>query len=185
MLGLGTRKISAKPVPLREVDAVGVFESILQLPFAFLWLPGLAFVIVAGPIYWLSKSASYAVRAPAIEVKSDTAAPVPKATPKDRRSMHRRQGNPVEVHVAPPGDKKSPGVGSVLDRAVGGMRLALVDEVAVGTVLAVHPVHADAMVPWVELEVRSCVPSTEMPDKFEIGCRYVKSPPYSIQLLFG
>jgi hypothetical protein len=52
-------------------------------------------------------------------------------------------------------------------------------------VIAVHPVHADALVPWVELEVRSCRPSVEIPGQFEIGCQYVKSPPYSIQLLFG
>jgi hypothetical protein len=37
----------------------------------------------------------------------------------------------------------------------------------------------------VDLEVRSCKASQELPGQFEVGCQYVKSPPYSIQLLFG
>ena len=44
---------------------------------------------------------------------------------------------------------------------------------------------AEEMVPWVEIEVRSCRASKEFPGQFEAGCQYVKSPPYSIQLLFG
>jgi hypothetical protein len=99
--------------------------------------------------------------------------------------MCRRQGNPIAVHVGAPEDKKNLQVGSVLDRSMGGMRLALFQQVEVGTVLSVKPTNAQDIVPWVDLEVRSCRPSTEMPDQFEIGCQYVKSPPYSIQLLFG
>ncbi len=100
--------------------------------------------------------------------------------------MFRRQGNPVEVHVAFPVDqKKEPQFGSVLDRSMGGMRLAMFHEVEVGTVVSVRPIHVDDIVPWVELEIRSCRLSEEMPGRYEVGCQYVKSPPYSIQLLFG
>ena len=142
--------------------------------------------MVVGTVYWLVKPVAQVAAPPAIDVQSDQAAPGEKEKKgKEQRNMHRRQGNPIEVHVAPPEDKTHPGVGSVMDRSVGGLRLALFGELAVGTVIAVHPVHADAIVPWVELEVRSCKPSTEMPGQFEVGCQYVKSPPYSIQLLFG
>ena len=79
----------------------------------------------------------------------------------------------------------TPEVGSVIDRSMGGMRLALFGEVESGTVLSIRPVNADEMVPWVDIEIRSCKTSTEMPGLFEVGCQYVKSPPYSIQLLFG
>lgn len=160
-------------------------DQILQLPWAFVWLPGLAFFGLFGSVFWLTRSRGpIQTDPPAIDVQSDTAAKV-ELKGKEQRTMHRRQGNPVAVHVAPPEDHGKPAVGSVLDRSVGGLRLAVFDELAVGTVIAVHPVHADALVPWVELEVRSCRPSVEIPGQFEIGCQYVKSPPYSIQLLFG
>ena len=165
---------------------MGVLEQILQLPYAFAWLPGLVFIAVVGGFYWLMRPTPQLAPGPNANVQTTelaTAAVAPK--PKDQRNMHRRQGNPIQVHVAPPDDKNDPGVGSVLDRSMGGMRLALFNEVAVGTVISIHPVHADAIVPWVDLEVRSCKPSTEMPDQFEVGCQYVKSPPYSIQLLYG
>jgi hypothetical protein len=166
---------------------VGVFEQILNLPFAYIWLPGVPFLIVVGTVYWLVKPPpAPGVEPPAIDVQSDKASPGEKEKKaKEQRNMQRRQGNPVQVHIAPPEDKKNPRLGSVLDRSVGGMRLAVFDEIAIGVVIAVHPLHAGEIVPWVELEVRSCRPSTEMPGQFEIGCQYVKSPPYSIQLLFG
>jgi hypothetical protein len=127
---------------------------------------------------------------PAAQLEAATDAPPmqPVATatkPKDQRGMHRRHGNPVEVHVGTPENKKNTTLGSVLDRSVGGVRLAVFSEVEVGTVMSIKPVHADAMVPWVDVEVRSCRRSVEIPDQFEVGCQYVKSPPYSIQLLFG
>ena len=144
------------------------------------WLPSVVFVVVVAGLYLLRRPTIAPELAVAIEEPT-----APTAKPTEQRAITRRHGNPVEVYVAPPDDKEHPGVGSVLDRSMGGMRLALYHEIAVGTILAIHPVRADEMVPWVELEVRSCKPSTEMPGLFEVGCQYVKSPPYSIQLLFG
>ncbi len=163
---------------------MGVLEQFLHLPYAYAWLPGLVFLAVVGAVYWLTRPAPQLLDAVIAEVQTTPAADqAPK--PKNQRNMHRRQGNPVEVFVALPEDKSDPGIGSVLDRSVGGMRLALYGEVDIGTLLAIRPTHADDIVPWIDLEVRSCKPSTEMPGQFEIGCQYVKSPPYSIQLLFG
>jgi hypothetical protein len=162
-----------------EVVVVGLLEPILQLPFAYILLPGAVFFMVAGVLYWMTRPAPVMAKVPA------AAQPVAAQKPKDQRGMHRRQGNPVEVHVAFTTDKTERQIGSVLDRSMGGMRLALFHAVEVGAVLSVRPTHADDIVPWVELEIRSCRPSVEMPDQFEVGCQYVKSPPYSIQLLFG
>ena len=156
-------------------------EQIFQLPGAYIWLPALAFVLVVGAIYWMTRPAPQLAQvdeAPAVK-------PVVTQKPKDQRTMHRRQGNPVEVHIAAPDKKDERSIGSVLDRSVGGMRLAVFNTLEVGTVVSIRPVHADSIVPWVDVEVRSCRPSVEMPDQFEVGCQYVKSPPYSIQLLFG
>jgi hypothetical protein len=163
---------------------VGILDQVLQLPFAYLWLPGLAFVAVVGGFFFLTRPAKIQ---PDVIVETSVGQPQPPvpAKAKDQRGMARRHGNPVEVHVAPPEAKESPEVGSVLDRSMGGMRLALFHEVEAGSVISIRPVHADAMIPWVDLEVRSCKASQELPGQFEVGCQYVKSPPYSIQLLFG
>jgi hypothetical protein len=164
------------------VVAVGFLEQILQVPFAYILLPGAVFFLVAGVLYWITRPApaiaQVVAEAPAMQ-------PVTTPKPKDQRGMHRRQGNPVQVHIVFAADRTDREVGSVLDRSMGGMRLAMFHEVDVGAVVSVRPTHVDDIVPWVELEIRSCRPSVEMPDQFEIGCQYVKSPPYSIQLLFG
>jgi hypothetical protein len=164
------------------VVAVSILEQILNVPFAYILLPGAVFFMVAGVLYWLTRSAP-AMAEVAAEAPSVT--PVMTAKPKDQRGTHRRQGNTVQVHVAFSPDKIEREIASVLDRSMGGMRLAMFHEVEIGAVVSVRPTHVDDIVPWVELEVRSCRPSEEMHDQFELGCQYVKSPPYSIQLLFG
>ena len=44
------------------------------------------------------------------------------------------------------------------------------------------PAHAPPMTPWTEVEVRSC---RQKKDGYEVGCQFVKTPPWSILLLFG
>ena len=164
---------------------MGVIQQILQLPFAYVWLPATVFVVVGGAIYWLTRQkpalAEAAVQTAPAGIQPMVAAP--KA--KDQRGAHRRQGNPVQVHVAFDPERNERIIGSVLDRSVGGMRLCSYEQIDIGTVVSIRPTSAGDIVPWVELEIRSCRPSTEMPDQYEHGCQYVKSPPYSIQLLFG
>ena len=159
--------------------AVNVLDQVLQMPHAYFWLPVAAFVVVAGTLYWLSRPAPVYADAPPVEK------PLVASKPKNLRGTTRRQGNTVEVHIAAAGEKKEPAIGSVLDRSMGGMRLASYHEVEVGAVVSIRPIHVNEMVPWVDVEIRSCKLSSEMPGQFEVGCQYVKSPPYSIQLLFG
>jgi hypothetical protein len=164
---------------------VGIFEHILNTPYAYIWLPGLVFGLIVGGVFWFSRPwARINAKATATEEDALQAATTT-VTPRDQRVAFRRQGNPVEVYITTSAERKHPAIGSVLDRSVGGVRLALFDPVEVGAVLSIRPKHADDIVPWIEVEIRSCRPSTEMPDRFDVGCQYVKSPPYSIQLLFG
>ena len=159
---------------------MALLEQLSQLALTFPWFPTVVFLGMVVGLYCLLRPAALA---PDLTIGDEALAPP--VMPKEQRVLRRRNGNPVEVYVAPPEAKEDPGVGSVLDRSMGGMRLAVYHDTAVGTILAIRPVRADNMVPWVELEVRSCKPSTEMPGQFELGCQYVKSPHYSIQLLFG
>lgn len=161
-----------------------LLDQFLNVPYLVFWLPFVVFGAVAGSAYWLVRPTSVAPTPPAEATEAPVEAAAAEKTG-DQRNAFRRQGNPVEVYVADPNNKEQPGIGSVMDRSLGGVRLALYEEVAIGTVLAIRPVNCDALVPWVEVEIRSCRPSTELPSRFEIGCQYVKSPPYSIQLLFG
>ncbi|MBM3995460.1 MAG: hypothetical protein FJ303_15095 [Planctomycetes bacterium] len=166
---------------------MAALNYLMQLPHVYVWLPALVFLAVLAIFYFFTPRPAAVECAEPTVTTEPAKSPVEAAAPKskDQRGATRRQGNTIEVHVAPPEDKSDPALGSVIDRSLGGMRLALFHEVEIGAVLALHPVLADEMVPWVDIEVRSCKPSTEMPGMFEVGCQYVKSPPYSIQLLFG
>jgi hypothetical protein len=163
---------------------VAFLEQILQLPYAYAWLPAIVFFVIVGGIYWLTRPL------PALKTTKPAEDPAfvqMKASekPKDQRFAYRRHGNPVQVYIKSTGAEQEPALASILDRSVGGVRMAIYQEVEVGGVFAIRPINADDMVPWVEIEVRSCQPSSELRDQFEVGCQYVKSPPYSIQLLFG
>ncbi len=161
-----------------------ILDPILNLPYAYIWLPSLVFVFIAGGIFWFTRPL-HRLSADASAKGADAIETVTAKNPQDQRYSFRRQGNPVQVYVKTAAEKTNPAVGSVLDRSIGGMRLALFQPVEIGAVLSIRPTNADDIVPWIELEIRSCRPSIEMHDQFEIGCQYVKSPPYSIQLLFG
>lgn len=156
-------------------------QQLFLLPYAFVWIPAGIFGLVVGGAYAFTR------RIPQFDSSTEASKPPePKKEPiKEKRNMFRRQGNPVEVQVAFPDDRTSPAIGSLMDRSVGGMKIAMFHEIPVGSIIVVRPERGGEMAPWVELEIRSCRPSTEMSEQYEIGCQYVKVPPYSIQLLFG
>jgi hypothetical protein len=81
-----------------------------------------------------------------------------------------------------PEQKDQPSQGWVLDRSMGGMCLQTSVEFNPGTQLAVLPVNAPTMTPWVDIEVRTC---REIKDGFELGCQFIKTPNWSILLMFG
>jgi hypothetical protein len=165
---------------------MGVFDSLVHLPYASILLPLGVFIAIAGGCFWMLRPAQPLVMDEIEETGVGlTTANLMIGKAKNQRVAPRRKGNPVEVFVAAPDAKESTATGSVQDRSLGGLRLALYQEVPVGTVLVVRPVGAADIVPWVDIVVRSCKKSTEMPSQFEIGCEYVKAPAYAIQLLFG
>lgn len=98
-----------------------------------------------------------------------------------RRSL-RRKGNAVSVLISDAKAEASPERGCVLDRSHGGLRLSVSQQVQPGTVLSVRVAHAATIIPWVQLEVRTC---TRADVGWELGCQYVKVPPSSVQWLFG
>ncbi len=103
----------------------------------------------------------------------------------EQRKARRRHGNPVQVHYSYSEVKNTAQRGYVIDRSLGGLRISTNEPVNDGAILVLRPVDASPMVPWVEVEVRSCKPHTNHPGEYELGCQFVKTPPYSILLLYG
>ena len=108
--------------------------------------------------------------------------PFTQGSTSEQRKSFRRQGNPTQVYVALPERKDTPGTGLVLDRSVGGICLQASDEFAPDTKLAVLPVNAPSMTPWVDIVVRTC---RKLPNGYELGCQFIKTPNWSILLMFG
>jgi hypothetical protein len=100
----------------------------------------------------------------------------------DRRTAVRREGPPVRVLLASPSFRNGVGEGYVLDRSTGGLRIAIADAVAPGSLLQVRAVNAPDNVGFVTILVRSCRPSN---DFYELGCEFEATPPWSVLLLFG
>jgi hypothetical protein len=99
----------------------------------------------------------------------------------ERRTASRREGNMVEIAIADPAGGE-PLRGWVLDRSVGGLRLRLPAAVPVGIVLSVRPHNAPKLVPWTLLEVRGIRQEGKV---WEAGCKFLKTPPWSVLMLFG
>jgi hypothetical protein len=158
----------------------------LKIPHPEIWLP-LAVGMVAGGLCIVAfrtfgrRPALAAPPTPGLKQEQEFD-PFVQGSATEQRAAHRRGGNPVEVVIAVEQSTKTAWRGWVVDRSVGGLCLAVSDEFAEGTVLRTLPANAPTITPWTELEVRSCR-STR--DGFEIGCRFIRQPPWSVLLLFG
>lgn len=108
--------------------------------------------------------------------------PFTHGSPLELRKTPRRGGNPVDVLYARPQDKKNPRRAWVFDRSIGGLGLWLDEDFAEGTVLSVLPVNASEVTPWVDVEVVKC---RKKEGAFEVGCKFVKTPPSLILMQFG
>jgi hypothetical protein len=100
----------------------------------------------------------------------------------ERRGSARRKGSPIEVLLADDKATPEPLPGWVIDRSVGGLCLLLHDEIAPGTALRLKPRKAPPATPWTPVEVCSC---TKERDGYRVGCRFVRTPPWAVLLLFG
>ncbi|MFN4261244.1 MAG: PilZ domain-containing protein [Gemmataceae bacterium] len=103
-------------------------------------------------------------------------------TAAERRGSMRRGGKVVEVLISDAEVLTKPYDGLVLDRSTGGMCLFVEVEVAVGTILSVKAKNAPDTTPWTQVEVRNC---RKVSEGFEVGCQFLKTPPWSVLLLFG
>lgn len=100
----------------------------------------------------------------------------------EKRTALRREGNPVAVELTDEKMLGAPFDGFVIDRSVGGLGVVIDRTVEVGTILSVRPRNAPETVPWVQIEIRSCRAENK---EYLLGCRFVRTPSWSVLLHFG
>ena len=121
-------------------------------------------------------------RAGGPEPASGTSDPFVFGSTSERRVAARREGNTVEVVITAPDDNGESIQGWVVDRSVGGLGLRTDVSVPVGAVFNVRPRSSSSAVPWTQLQVKSC---RQEGTTWEVGCQFVRTPPWSVLLLFG
>ncbi len=108
--------------------------------------------------------------------------PFERGSSTERRSSVRRLGKIIKVLVSDATAQAPPFQGWVCDRSMGGLCLAVPRQVEANMILSVRTVDADASMPWIQVEVKRCYPKE---GRWELGCQFVRTPPYSQLLLFG
>src|SRR5262249_13071509 len=148
------------PFPLRLPMALfaGAYVLKLELPYSEYWLPlaiGMGVGVCALTVSKLAFGRKSLVprQKPEQKLNHD---PFTEGSTSEQRKSFRRQGNPTCIHIALPEQKDQPSEGWVLDRSMGGICIQASQEYAPGTKLAVLPVNAPTMTPWVDVEVRTC-----------------------------
>jgi hypothetical protein len=100
----------------------------------------------------------------------------------EKRSSLRRTGNPIKVLISNPNAPAEQMEGWVMDRSVGGLCLSVDWEAAEDDILNVRTANASNHVPWVQVQVKRC---QKLGEGWELGCEFVRTPSWSVLLLFG
>jgi hypothetical protein len=101
----------------------------------------------------------------------------------DRRQSPRRAGQSIKVTIQLVNEQKTEFEGYVMDRSMGGLRLMLDRHLATNQMLNVRSTDAPQTVTWVQVQVRRV---TQLPDKsYEVGCQFIRTPPWAVLLTFG
>lgn len=101
--------------------------------------------------------------------------------PQDRREAPRTRRQ-VRVQVTDANAKNPPVSAWVSDCSLGGLCLSVKEETPVGTVLSVRPASAPPAVSWIQIEVKS---QRRFESIWELGCQFVRTPSYSVLLMFS
>ena len=98
----------------------------------------------------------------------------------ERRSGHRRWGNPTPVYVSSPMLPRLHGI--VINRSTGGLAMFVDRNLESGTVVEVRAVEAPVYVPSTEVEVRYC---RKIRGQFIVGGQFRAEIPWNVRVWFG
>jgi hypothetical protein len=93
-----------------------------------------------------------------------------------------RTAAPAKILVSDADAAAEPCPGLVWNCSMGGLRLAVPRALEENTILSVRAADADGNRPWIQVEVKWC---RARKDGWEVGCQFVRTPPYCELLLFG
>jgi len=99
----------------------------------------------------------------------------------DRREAPRTRRQ-VRVQITDAEAKEPPLSAWVTDCSLGGLCLSVKEESSMGTVFSVRPASAPPGVPWVQIQVKS---QRRVEANWELGCQFVRTPSYSVLLMFS
>jgi hypothetical protein len=100
----------------------------------------------------------------------------------NRRTLPRRKGHPVPVMISRPHVKAEPVQGWVIDRSPERLCLVADEELAVGALVNVRPVHNFANLNWYPIEIHNCRPERDI---WILGCQFVRKISSSDLRLFS
>ena len=102
---------------------------------------------------------------------------------KERRGAARRGGKVTEVLISDAAGTAEPFPGLVYDRSLTGLRISVSQAVEKNMILSVRAVDGEASSDWIQVEVKRC--RVRKDGCWELGCQFVRTPPYNQLLLFG
>jgi hypothetical protein len=102
---------------------------------------------------------------------------------RERRASLRRRGKITQVLISNADATAEPFPGLVFDRSLTGLRIAVCRAVEKNKVLSVRVVDSRANSEWIQVEVKRCRVKDE--ESWELGCQFLRTPPYGQLLLFG
>jgi hypothetical protein len=105
----------------------------------------------------------------------------PEPSSQDRREAPRTRRQ-VRAQVTDAHAKDPPVTAWVTDCSLGGLCLSVKQEVPLETILSVRPASAPPGVPWVQVQVKS---QRAFESSWELGCQFVRTPSYSVVLMFS
>ena len=161
------------------------FPSGLDVSRWEIWLVPIVGLAFAGVAFLMGRTCFRLVRSgPPVEEPPTREADDPFVTgsQSERRRALRRQGRAVQVLISDEAALVPHTEGLVLDRSMGGLRLAVDTPVAENAILSLKATDAPHTTPWVQVRVKTC---RQQADRYEVGCEFLRTPSWSILLLFG
>jgi len=151
----------------------------LILPVVVGVVAGLGFV---GTFHFFTRARKKVAAPPTVKEEPPKSDPFTHGSGSEQRQAFRRLGNPIEVLVVDRASQGSQVKGYVVNRSVGGLCLQMDCPINLLAELRIRPTNAPHIAPWVEVVVKNCRKADR---GYEIGCQYVKIPPWPVLMMFG
>jgi PilZ domain len=170
--------------PLVFAELTDDFQALLWNMIVPVTAGSVVGISVVGFIHYLTRQRRVAQQQAAATVKEEEKKqdPFEHGSAAESRKSFRRIGNPVEVQIVDREKEGPPFTGYVINRSVGGVCIQIEKPLQPQNNLTIRPTNAPHIAPWVEVVVKNC---RQGEIGYEIGCQFIKTPPWPILMMFG